>query len=281
MISIEQYLKNYYQKNVEVLQNHYPGLPFQRLLNEFCFYANVRADEVFWQFHSDFFFKLETGIPLEYINHCAYFYRSEFYVDERVLIPRSETEILVEDAISFIKQKKLKSMTIAEVGVGSFALGLSIIIDSSIPIHFIGGDISTDALEVARLNLYKLANKIGPKHDIKLVYSDRMSEMNEKFDLIVTNPPYIREVQDRKGVHHQADQFEPHLALYLADDIFDSWYDAFFQDVSLKLNNGGAIFLEGHEDSLLQLQKTAFKYFEKVQIKKDYSGRDRFLHAYK
>ncbi len=275
------FIKKYFIEHKNELTHNYPGLSEKKLAEEFLLFSGRALDEEYFPDESDVFWrKLSEGIPLEYINHNSFFYRSNFFVNENVLIPRSETEILVEDSISFINKNYHPDYAVAEVGTGSFCIGLSIAIDVKDKIKLWGGDISEEALEVSKLNYFRLQNKINPQTQIQLAQSDRLKATDKKFDFIVSNPPYINKDKDREGVHHQADRYEPHVALYLRDSEYDAWFDEFFRDIAQKLNEGGAFFMEGHEDSLLHLQEIAMKYFQKVIVKQDYTGRNRFLHAF-
>jgi release factor glutamine methyltransferase len=202
-------------------------------------------------------------------------------VDEKVLIPRSETEILVEDSVKFINKNYDESFKIAEIGVGSLCIGLSILGEVNKKLSFWGGDISEEALEVAHINLFRSSSRIHNDTSIDLELKDRLKGIDTKFNLIVSNPPYIKEIADFKNVHSQANEFEPHLALYLKDKDYDEWFEDFFKQCNFCLADNGAFYMEGHEDSLNDLKTMANKYFNKVEIKKDYTGRDRFLHAYK
>jgi len=281
MQTTQNFVRQYFDTNQEYLHNQYPGIQFNRFLSEFCEFENVHAEDYFSMASIDFFSLVEEGHPLEYIQKNSYFYRSRFYVDERVLIPRSETEILVEDSVNWINNQSADGLKIAEVGVGSFALGLSILMDSKKMLEFWGGDICEKALSVSKLNLFRHRNLIDSKHKVQLENSDRLEKALGQYDMIVSNPPYIKEKADRDGVHEQAHNFEPHLALYLPDGEFDKWFEDFFSDASNKLNSNGVFFMEGHEDSLLQLKEIALKYFKNVSVKNDYTGRLRFLHAFK
>lgn len=281
MEEIKNFVQIYFEQNEKELTQSYPGLKASRLLDEFCQFYKCLADEVYLGQGREFFKSLEQAIPLEYIQSNAYFFKSNFYVDERVLIPRSETEILVEDSLNYINKITHKKPRVAEVGVGSFIIGLTIAMESLNPVDIIGGDISLEAIEVAKINQFKLRSRISPLSSVELIESDKLASFEGKFDLIVSNPPYIKQEADKKGVHFQANKFEPHLALYLKDDEFDEWFESFFKDASSKICKDGLFLMEGHEDSLLHLKEIALKYFEKVEIKKDYTQRNRFLHGFK
>lgn len=281
MESVKQFITRYLNTNLKSLQSDYPGIQLNRLLNEFCDYSGLRPEDLYLQQSNDFIISLSKGYPLEYIQKKSYFYRSSFFVDERVLIPRSETEILVEDSVEFITKNYSKDFSIAEIGVGSFCLGLSILCELRTPVSFWGGDICDQALTVAKLNAFRLSSKIHKETNIELELRDRLSDIKQNFDLIVSNPPYIKENKDFKLVHKQANEFEPHLALYLKDDEYEQWFIELFSQASSHLKRGGAFFMEGHENSLEELKAIASRYFSKVIIKNDYTGRMRFLYAYK
>ena len=132
--------------------------------------------------------KLKKGVPLQYIINKQEFMGITFYVDERVLIPQPDTEILVEEVLKKISEKAKKNETIEilDLCTGSGAIGISISIyfpNSLVTIR----DISEDALEVAKLNVEKQKCK-----NIKIVKSDFFDGINGKFDIIVSNPPYIK-----------------------------------------------------------------------------------------
>lgn len=218
-------------------------------------------------------------MPLEYIVQSAFFYKSEYFVDNRVLIPRSETEILVEEAIQMINSRLEEVITICEVGVGSGAIGLSVLQD--IPkkeVHFIGTDISSDAIDVFNINQFRHKFKIPPQHKIKTLLSDRLVDVSGKMDFIISNPPYIKESADRHLVHSQVEMFEPEVALFLPDDEYEKWFLTFFHQVKEHLKIGGTFMMEGHEDHLENLKKHAKTIFNsEVEIKNDYTQRPRFL----
>ena len=279
MQTIRSYIKDYFEENKNSLGLDYPGLRFERLLEEFIYYTGVNQDQMFLGEGKAFFKLVSDGMPFEYIQNNSYFYKTNFYVDHHVLIPRSETEILVEDTICAIKKCSSERPSICEIGTGSFALGLSVLCELDKPVDFWGGDISTDAIEVSKLNHFRLTSKIHPETNVTLWLNDKLKNISEKFDIIVSNPPYIKEEEDRDGVHTQAHHYEPHLALYLKDSEFESWFRELFEQSSNCLKEGGIFLMEGHEDSLSDLEVIAKEYFSEVKIKKDYTQRDRFLHG--
>jgi release factor glutamine methyltransferase len=222
---------------------------------------------------------LKQGVPLQYISKTSYFYKSEFFVDRRVLIPRSETEILVEKACEFVSSSPMTKMRIAEVGVGTGAIGLSLLQEvENKELYYLGIDISQDAIDVFKINHFRHAFKISGDHKVDLQIGDRLEGIEDKFDVIISNPPYIKENDDLKLVHKQVKEFEPHVALFLADNIYEQWFKDFFSQSSKLLNDGGIFLMEGHESHLTHLKTLAQEIFNKsVEVIKDYNDQDRFL----
>lgn len=290
-------LQKFYNENIDSLSELYPGITFERLIQEFessWSKGPVERREILKDCYLEgashplntFFSYLKKGIPLEYISGQSYFYKSEFRVTPDVLIPRSETEILVEIAVNYLKSKSKEQDTfsIADIGTGSGNILLSILQEVDCPCFAIGLDISPLALAVAKKNHFNLKYRMSPKHHVEWIISDRMgslyTEDHRLFDLIVSNPPYIKEKYDRKLVHHKVDQLEPHSALYLKDEEYDQWFALFFQQVENKLRPGGMFIMEGHEHHLESLRDLAQSYgldSENTEIINDYTGRPRFF----
>lgn len=218
------------------------------------------------------------GKPIDYLNTQKSFYQSDFYVDQNVLIPRNETEILIEKAIELIKSNKYKK--IIEIGSGSGALGLSIILEIQDSLDFVFTDIDSKALAVTKYNCFLKKNSIK-QHRVEFKLMDRLKGISVKYDLIVSNPPYIKEDRDRRGVHSSVHQYEPHIALYLKDDEYNQWFTDFFQQVYQCLNNGGSFLMEGHEDHLSQQLEVAKSIGFSGYIQDDYTNRNRFLYLVK
>ena len=130
--------------------------------------------------------KLTKGIPLQHITHTQEFMKMDFFVDENVLIPRPDTEILVEEVIKIAK--KIETPKILDLCTGSGVIGISIA--KNVPNSQIYAiDISEKALDVAKIN----TKRMKVERQIKLIKSDLFEKLkNEKFDIIVSNPPYIR-----------------------------------------------------------------------------------------
>lgn len=288
------YLQTLYNEEKKSLLSHYPGLTLHRLKNDIKLHAflNGTDSEELFDFPylpsrtnpiTIFLDKLREGMPLEYITGYAYFYRSLFKVTSDVLIPRSETEILVELATQELQKKyKNKKCRVIDVGTGSGVIALTLMMEDAAVLDVVATDISEKALTLARENFFNLRYAISAKHNITFHQSDRLQNIEGNFDLILSNPPYIKLRADHDSVHHQVLSYEPSMALFLDDGVYDLWFEDFFRGIFRKLNDGGMSLIEGHENHLEDLAQTANKVgFAKVEVIKDYTGRNRFLRMTK
>jgi release factor glutamine methyltransferase len=290
VLSLDKYLRGFYETEKKSLLSNYPGLTLHRLKQDIKLHAflnGVDSEELFefpylpHRTHplTVFFDKLKVGTPLEYITGYAYFYRSMFKVTSDVLIPRSETEILVELATQEIQRRfKNKKCRVADIGTGSGAIALSLLMEESVSLEMVASDISEKALKLAKENYFNQSYAIPPHHKITFVKSDRLKSIEGEFDLILSNPPYIKKEADFKDVHHQVAVFEPHLALFLEDATYDQWFDEFFTSIYEKLAPQGVSLIEGHEKHLESQAEMALKIgFKEALVIKDYTQRNRFL----
>jgi len=219
------------------------------------------------QFVEEIFKKLAAHIPAQYIIGHAEFFGMQLKVDERVLIPRPETEELVELILTENPEKNLK---VLDIGTGSGAIALALA--KNRPYWSVTAvDISQDALELATEN----AN--AQNLNLSFIKSDCFSEISSKYDIIVSNPPYIsREDQDEVGLNvlHS----EPHLALF-ADEDGLAIYLRIAEDSKDYLNDGGKIYLEigykqGQNVPALFMENLPEK---RVRTLKDQFGQDRMV----
>lgn len=207
------------------------------------------------------------GIPFSYLLNESEFYLHRFYVNENVLIPRPETEILVDT----IARRGKKFQSLLDVGTGSGVILLSLL-KAGIVKKGTGSDISNEALSVAKINGRRLRVKCH------FIQSDRFEHITESYDLIVSNPPYIRASAHRPMVQRTVDSFEPHLALYLADTDYEEWFLKFFTEVLNHLLPGGEFWMEGHEKEV-EAQKRILESlgFTECHVLEDLSGLPRFI----
>lgn len=265
-------MKSFFEANQELLSQNYPGISYAILEREL---ASIEFNEQVER-------QLIEGRPLAYLTQEKFAFQNTFYVDERVLIPRNETEILIEESLSWLKQNK-QALRVADVGVGSGVIILSIlneIQDRAIDAWAI--DKSIEALEVFKINHERLKYARSSGHKIQILQNNLLENVSQSFDLILSNPPYIKTKEDRETVHHQVLKYEPHQALFVEDLEYETFFKTFFSQIEKCLAINGLALIEGHENHLYQLKVWASNFnFSKIEILKDYSQRDRFLKIYK
>ncbi len=213
------------------------------------------------------YLKLKQNYPIQYLIGYVDFYGYKIDVNEDVLIPRYETELLVEKTIKYIKKIFNNNVNILDIGTGSGAIAIAL--KKNIDSNITGVDISDKALLMAN------KNAINNNIDINFIKSNIFSNINDKYDVIISNPPYIsidEEVMD------SVKKYEPHLALY-ADDNGLYFYKRIIEEANLHLNKKFIIAFEiGYWQADL-IKEIALKYFpnSKILIEKDYTNRDRYV----
>ncbi|HHV86091.1 MAG TPA: peptide chain release factor N(5)-glutamine methyltransferase [Petrimonas sp.] len=215
--------------------------------------------------------KLKNSEPIQYILGETDFFGLTFYLDDSVLIPRPETEELVQWIVDSVKNEPLK---ILDIGTGSGCIAVTLA--KKLPFAEVHAwDISRDALGVARKN----ADKNGVH--LFLAEKDILQESvsDEKFDIVVSNPPYVTEFE--KGeMQENVLNFEPHLAMFVSDQNALVFYEK-IADFALKnLNKGGKLFFEinrekGNQIEMLLQQRG----FGNIERQKDISGNERMIKA--
>ena len=234
---------------------------------DFVFALQHEASEEENKFVEEIYTKLANHIPAQYIIGQAEFFGMQLKVDERVLIPRPETEELVELILAENPKENLK---VLDIGTGSGAIALALA--KNRPDWTItAADISQDALDLAMEN----ANNQGLT--LFFIKSNCFSEISSKYDIIVSNPPYISRV-DEAEVGLNVLHSEPHLALF-ADEDGLAIYRRIAEESKDYLNDGGKIYLEiGYKQgqSVPALFKENFPK-KRVRTLKDQFGQDRMV----
>lgn len=213
-------------------------------------------------------YAIEQEKPLQYVLGYTNFYGNKFIVDERVLIPRFETEELVENTLKYINEYLGDEIDIIDLGCGSGCIGLTL--KSKLPksnVTLI--DISKDALEVTKKN----ADSLGLLVNIK--ENDMINNIDNKYDVIISNPPYIKEDEEIEKIVMKN---EPHLALYATDEGL-YYYDQILRQAKNNLKEKFIIAFEIGMEQKEQITELANKYLEDIEIicKKDLQGRDRMI----
>lgn len=215
--------------------------------------------------------RLEEGEPVQYIVGNVDFYGYELNVNKNVLIPRRETEELVEEVIK--RSGSFINPIIIDVGTGSGAIAIAL--SKELNCHVYASDISNDALRIAKENAEKTNSNIT-------LYQGNMLEpyiKNDiKVDIIVSNPPYIKENEEIEDVVRNN---EPSVALYAKNNGLE-YYESIFKNASKILKDKYLIALEIGQTQGENVKKIALTYLNnvKVEIKKDLSLKNRMVFVY-
>jgi release factor glutamine methyltransferase len=209
------------------------------------------------------------GKPIAYLTKKKFFWKDEFYINENVLIPRPDTEIIVEQVLKIYKKKD--KINFLDIGFGSGCILLSILKEKK---NFIatGVDISNHALKVCKINAYKL----GVKNRIRLFKSDIDKFFKGKYDLIISNPPYIKNL-DFKYLERDVIRFEPKLALDGGLDGISETRKVIKKSSEL-IKKGGKLILEIAYDQKKEVKQLLKKNsFYTNLVVKDLANNDRCI----
>lgn len=263
------YGKKYlHSHEVNMLISHILGYDSLELLT----HLNEQVSESNVERYKNMIDKVRNNTPIQYVLGNVNFYGYEFIVNENVLIPRFETEELVENTIEYInKLFPNKGINIIDLGCGSGNIGITLkkkIYKSNVTCV----DISDEALLVAKENAKRL------NADINFIKSDMLDNINTKFNVIISNPPYISKDEEIEDI---VINNEPHLALF-ADDDGLYFYDKILSTCRKNLEDKFLIAFEigmTQKDRIISLVN---KYFKDVntECKKDMSEKDRMIFIY-
>ena len=209
------------------------------------------------------------GKPIAYLTGKKFFWKNEFFVNEKVLIPRPDTEIIIEQVLKIYKKKN--KIIFLDIGFGSGCILLSILKERK-DFRATGVDISNHALKVCKINAYKL----GIKNRVKLFKSDIDKFNKEKYDLIISNPPYIKNL-DLTYLEKDIVKFEPKIALDGGLDGISEIRKLIKKSSELIKNNGKLIIEIGYDqkDEVKRLLRKNSFYINSVQ--KDLANNDRCI----
>ena len=215
---------------------------------------------------------LKNGKPLQYVIGNVNFYGIKYYINENVLIPRFETEELVENTINYIKKNFNYPIDIVDLGCGSGVIGLTLekkISTKSVDLI----DISPKALTVTKKNIINLNSRAN------IMENNFLENINKKYDLIISNPPYIKTDEQIENI---VKENEPHIALYGGKEGLDC-YKEILKNINNNLKEKALIAFEIGSNQAQDLIKLINIYLTNVKIivKKDLSGRDRMLFIFK
>lgn len=212
---------------------------------------------------------IEEKYPIQYITGKVYIYNEDYIVTKDVLIPRQDTETLIEESIKCINENNLKALL--DICTGSGVVGISISKNSNIEKCMLA-DISGKALKVCKKNI-----ALNNASKCKIIESDMFKSIKEnKFDIIVSNPPYIKE-KDMENLSEYVKK-EPSIALYGGKSGV-IYYDRIYKEALNYLNDNGYILVEIGYDEDIQVVEIISEYKEylDIEIIKDINGKSRVI----
>jgi len=242
------------------------------MLDEMCEFNENLALELTEEDEQKYFQLINKHIkddtPLSHLVGFEYFYDRKFKVTSDVLSPRMETEELVYKVIDYIRKNNLTNIKILDLCTGSGIIGITLKKElEEFDVKILASDISSRALTVAKENASSL------EADISFVESDLFSNIQDKFDIIVSNPPYIAH-DDKKTIKENVLNYDPHLALF-ADEEGMYFYRNIIEKSRPYLNEKGIMFFEiGYDQKEKIITLGENNKFETV-VYKDINGRDR------
>jgi release factor glutamine methyltransferase len=222
--------------------------------------------------------ELKTGKPVQYILGKTEFYGLPFNVNPSVLIPRPETEELVEWVIETVGSRQFAAGSLLDIGTGSGCIAISL--KKNLPGFKVSAiDISTDALQTAASNAN--LNNV----DIEFIEADilnpgsHISHLKSHISIIISNPPYVT-LHDKTQMHTNVTDFEPHTALFVPEDDPLIFYKDIADFAITHLTKNGLLFFEINESYGEETAELlAHKDFKNIELRKDLSGRDRMIRA--
>ncbi len=214
---------------------------------------------------------VEEGKPIQYVIGYVNFFGNNFYVDKNVLIPRFETEELVENTIKYANKYFKEPLDIIDLGCGSGVIGLTLekkLSTNSVDLI----DISKEALEVTNKNCGYLNSKAN------LIQSDMFENITKKYDIIISNPPYIKTTEEIEDI---VKNNEPHLALYAGEDGLDC-YKKIINSLPEHMKERCLVAFEIGMTQAEQIKELIKKVLptSKIEIKKDLSEKDRMIFIF-
>ena len=213
--------------------------------------------------------EIKNGYPIQYLIGNVYFYNSLINVDKSVLIPRPETEFLVEKIIKLANEKFNKKINIIDLGTGSGCIAIAL--KKSLNADVWGIDISAQALDVAKNNA-----KIN-ELEINFINADMINPLTNNYDIIISNPPYIGE---NDYVDESVKKYEPNIALF-ANDNGMYFYKKIISNNINRLNKNGFMAFEIGDNQKKYLEKFLISLnVSNFKFEQDLTGRDRYLFIF-
>lgn len=218
------------------------------------------------------FNRLQNNEPIQYITQQANFFGYDFKVSPATLIPRPETEELVDWILTEMKKQPQKNWRVLDIGTGTGCIPITI--KKEFPFAKVFAiDISVEALKIAQ------ENAINLKADVTFIQQDILqTEQLDAYDIIISNPPYVRNLE-KAEINENVLQHEPHLALFVDDNDPLIFYRKITQLAYKSLHENGMLFFEINQYLGNEMQEMVSAYFKTIELKKDFIQNDRMMKA--
>lgn len=224
--------------------------------------------ELWWIHYGRYLNERLKGKPTQYVTHKQEFFGRDFYVDESVLIPRPETEHLVETALAYIQEHS--PARVIDVGTGSGAIAISVSLESGREI--LASDVSPAALRIAQRNRQKNAAKVS------FLAADLLASIRPaSIDLLLSNPPYVPGA-DAANMQREVRDWEPHLALFAGDSGFEI-YRRLITQAEAAVKPGGSLMMELGYRSLEGVREMLAARWTDILVVSDLAGLPRVIAA--
>ncbi len=212
--------------------------------------------------------------PIQQIIGSAFFYGRRFFVNEYTLIPRPETEILVSEVLKILKD--INNPKILDIGAGTGCIPITLAIENNnLNAHSV--DVSKEAIEMAEKNA--LLHNVYEK--IKFIESDLFSKIKEKYNVIVSNPPYIP-IKEKDSLQYEVKNYDPSLALFAKDEDGIEYYKKIIADAHKYLLEDGFLCFEiGQNQGKLVTDLLKNNDYKNIKIIKDLNSLDRIVISQK
>ena len=265
----EHYPQREAEQLMRILLEDFLGVDAKCMLME----PDLRIDEVQYSILDDAVKQLLKGVPVQYVTRKAWFDGLLFYVDKSVLIPRPETEELVQRVAASLPNDK--PLRIWDIGTGSGCIAIALA--KRFPkAEVTAFDVSEKALAAAKMNV--IINEV----QVELVCDDVLHPQSDRWsqpvDIVVSNPPYIRE-SEKASMEHNVLDYEPHQALFVPDEDPLLFYRQILTLVKTQLTPGGSVWFEINEAMGEEMVKLVREMDLEARLYEDYAGKTRFCQA--
>ena len=231
-------------------------------------HSTDRLTELQWIHYGRYLNERLQGKPTQYITHKQEFYARDFYVDENVLIPRPETEHLVEAALTVLREKP--DGVVLDVGTGSGAIAVTLALELARPI--LASDISLSALRIAE------RNRAAHQAAVRFFAGDLLSAVApSSIDLLVSNPPYVPGA-DAANMQSEVRDWEPPVALFAGDSGLEI-YRRLIADAQVAVRSGGTLLMELGYQSLAGVRELLAGAWSDIRVEADLAGFPRLIRA--